>query len=374
MARDRSLSSSSFSIMSSAGEENGEGSALLVDGVTAPEEGRGDEHTFRDSSLHRGGSSGSSGRVQRDWSGRSGRGGINGGSASFSYSSFWNAYFDCDCALLSRPLSMLLLVLWASGIIIFLVAIGETLRTRLPLIARNGTSTGVTVEPLDSMAFPAITVCNVVKKVPLQESYCGSYGGEKACPERHVPKGRPNCISYNSGTGRAQVIAKKHGLADSVMLVLRLQLDKYPASARFSGVHVQLHSQCSHTDGTCPSELSASLISAPGAARFFRISKVAHHYNNGSQTEHFEAKDSDAGDHNFEAMFGPRKDTVVLVFYYATLSQLLIRELPKYSWLNLSAEMGGIMGLLFGVGIVNVTTWLLKACFLGKHSLRHGLT
>ena len=214
----------------------------------------------------------------------------------------------------------------------------------------------------------------VVKKVPLQESYCGSYGGEKACPERHVPKGRPNCISYNSGTGRAQVIAKKHGLADSVMLVLRLQLDKYPASARFSGVHVQLHSQCSHTDGTCPSELSASLISAPGAARFFRISKVAHHYNNGSQTEHFEAKDSDAGDHNFEAMFGPRKDTVVLVFYYATLSQLLIRELPKYSWLNLSAEMGGIMGLLFGVGIVNVTTWLLKACFLGKHSLRHGLT
>ena len=159
------------------------------------------------------------------------------------------------------------------------------------------------------------------------------------------------------------------------MLVLRLQIDKYPKSARFSGVHVQLHPQCRHAvRHECPSQLTSSLLAAPGAARFYRISKVVHLHNNGSARVHFEAKDSDAGDHNFETTFGPRTDTVVMVLYYSSLSQLQIRELPHYSALNLAAEMGGIMGLLFGVGIVNVITWMLKAVYLGRHSLRRMLT
>ena len=272
-------------------------------------------------------------------------------------------FFDCDDPLMRKPLSIMLLLLWIGGIMLFVGIIIETLRLRVPLLAKNGTSTRVSMDPMDSIAFPAITVCNVARSVPLKESYCGSYAGDRDCPARFVPKGLPHCISYNNNADASSsttFVAKKQGLADSVMLVLRLQIDKYPASARFSGVHVQLHGRCRHIHNECPEELASSLVAAPGAARFFRIEKVVHSLNNGSSMIHYEAKDSDAGDHNFEKMFGPRQDTAVLVFYYSALSQLHVTELPHYSFITLAAEMGGIMGLFFGVGFVNVVTWLLK--------------
>ena len=101
---------------------------------------------------------------------------------------------------------------------------------------------------------------------------------------------------------------------------------------------------------------------------------------------HFEARDSDAGDFNFEKMFGSacvralapcarrsspragrRKDTVVLGFHYTSMSEMVIKELPRYTWLSLGAEVGGVIGFMFGIGIVNVIAGLIKSAFLGRN-------
>jgi hypothetical protein len=38
------------------------------------------------------------------------------------------------------------------------------------------------------------------------------------------------------------------------------------------------------------------------------------------------------------------------------MSMMEAIEMPKYTWFNLLAEIGGLMGLLFGVGVINIIT------------------
>jgi len=50
------------------------------------------------------------------------------------------------------------------------------------------------------------------------------------------------------------------------------------------------------------------------------------------------------------------------LFLFGFLSKLQFR----YTWFSLLAEVGGLMGLLFGVGIINIVTVVIKAGVLGK--------
>ena len=59
-------------------------------------------------------------------------------------------------------------------------------------------------------------------------------------------------------------------------------------------------------------------------------------------------------------------NTVVLTFLYADMSLMEAIEMPKYTWFSLMAEIGGLMGLLFGVGVINIITMLIKMVLLGK--------
>lgn len=56
----------------------------------------------------------------------------------------------------------------------------------------------------------------------------------------------------------------------------------------------------------------------------------------------------------------------MLGFHYTSMSEMVIKELPRYTWLSLGAEIGGIIGFLFGIGIVNVIAGIIKAIFLGR--------
>lgn len=69
-----------------------------------------------------------------------------------------------------------------------------------------------------------------------------------------------------------------------------------------------------------------------------------------------------------------RHNTVVLGFHYTSMSEMVIKELPRYTWLSLGAEVGGIVGFLFGIGIVNVIAGVIKAIFLGKSYVRKVFT
>lgn len=90
------------------------------------------------------------------------------------------------------------------------------------------------------------------------------------------------------------------------------------------------------------------------------MKKIMFKFLNGTREASFEARDSDTGDINFEKLFGPRHDTVVLGFHYSTMAETLITEVPHYSYLSLGSEIGGIMGLLFGFGLVSVVTSILR--------------
>ena len=113
------------------------------------------------------------------------------------------------------------------------------------------------------------------------------------------------------------------------------------------------------------------MVAAPGSPRFYRMTKHHHSFINGTEAEYFTSVDSGSGDYNFRKHFGPVNDTVVLTFLYDDMSLMEIRDMPKFTWVSLLAEVGGIMGLLFGVGIINIVSALLKSLFLGKSYLNN---
>lgn len=63
----------------------------------------------------------------------------------------------------------------------------------------------------------------------------------------------------------------------------------------------------------------------------------------------------------------------MLGFHYSSLAETSIQELRPYTWLDLGAEMGGILGLIFGIGVVpifaDVVQWLAR-----RQSLYYRLT
>ena len=235
--------------------------------------------------------------------------------------------------------------------------------------------------------------------MPLTLVSCNSFDHQTDCPEHHVPKLRKkkemknkshrhsfhkdgqepqqhlethsldHCIAFNNKIGNSYT-TQKRGLADALVVVLKINIDKYDKkNARFTGVHINLHPQCIRSKGQCPEELSSSLLAAPGIPRFYRMSKHVHEMLNGTVSEYYDAKESSAGNNNFHESFGDRKDTVVLTFYYASMSMTVVKELPHFTWFSMFGEIGGIMGLLFGVGIINVLGGLLKSFVLGKEYL-----
>ena len=179
-----------------------------------------------------------------------------------------------------------------------------------------------------------------------------------------------HCLIFNNKPGDSYTTVKK-GLADALVIVLKLNIAKYKEHAKFSGVHINLHPQCDRRKGECPDELSSSLLAAPGIPHFYRMSKHRHIHLNGTVQEYYDAKDSSSGDFKFEDSFGDRKDTVVMTFYYGSMSMTVVKELPRYTWFSMMGEVGGIMGLLFGVGIINVLGALLKSIILGTDWINH---
>eukprot|EP00753_Platysulcus_tardus_P003321 PLAT12388.1.p1 GENE.PLAT12388.1~~PLAT12388.1.p1 ORF type:complete len:309 (+),score=93.19 PLAT12388.1:20-946(+) len=263
-----------------------------------------------------------------------------------------------------RRLNYVLLAIWVLFTLIFAVWLSTLVVGRWNQLNQPG-STSVQVRGTSKLNFPAITICNLATKVPLTHLWCGSYDNGTSCSATYHSS-MEHCLVYNNEHDGSPYSAAKTGLADTLMIVLRINVALYPPHSRFSGVHVNLHNQCVRNRGECPEELSSSLMAAPGTPRFYRMSRVVNEYLNGTKRVHFDARDSDAGDFDFEEKFGWRNDTIVLGFHYSTMSEMVIREMPPYSWMSLGSEVGGVMGLLFGIGIVNVISLLLKSCVLGK--------
>ena len=320
-----------------------------------------------------------------------------------------------------HPLNFCLMSLWISGVLFFVIMVGGELETKWNSINKES-STSVSYHHTHHLDFPAITICNMAKNIPLTPVRCSSFDSARECPEYNIPinildprqeslasagaetgseqsskiekafnlteqtiiqsfnltndkekeKARASnlntlrhCLSFNNNKMQ-QYSTKRPGLTDALTVVLRVNIDQYPKHAKYSGVHIDLHAQCSRELGECPEELDSTLVAAPGSPRFFRMTKHHHRYLNGTMTEYYEAKDSASGDYNFENHFGSVKDTVVVTFLYADMSLMEATEMPRYTWFSLLAEVGGLMGLLFGVGIINIITVVIKATILGK--------
>ena len=309
--------------------------------------------------------------------------------------------FTTVCGIHLHPLNAALLILYLSGVFLFLWAVSDALGQRWTMLtsAHPSTSTSLQVHDTHTLEFPAITICNLAPHVPLSLVSCNSFDHQTECPEHHVPKLKmknkenhrhnvhkknaeeekqqhiettrslDHCIAFNNKIGNSYT-TQKRGLADALVVVLKINVNKYDKkNARFTGVHINLHPQCLRAKGECPEELSSSLLAAPGVPRFYRMSKHIHKFLNGTISEYYDAKESSAGDNNFHESFGDRKDTVVLTFYYASMSMTVVKELPHYTFFSFFGEIGGIMGLLFGVGIINVIGGLLKSFVLGTEYL-----
>lgn len=234
-------------------------------------------------------------------------------------------------------------------------------------------TTAVHMRAAENLPFPAITVCNMAPHVPLERVWCGSYvsNATTRCAAV-VPPGMPHCLAFNNHLNGSLYTTEKTGLADTLMIMLRIHRDKYPPTSRFVGVHVSLHPQCEHGK-TCPQELSNVLLASPGQPKFFRMRRLTQTFLNGTSDSQFEARDTVSGVSNFSEAFGDPDQTVVMGFHYGSMTETVISELPRYSLLDLGAELGGIMGLVFGTGAFDVMMHLLRWC-AGRGSLYHDLT
>ena len=165
----------------------------------------------------------------------------------------------------------------------------------------------------------------------------------------------PHCLTINNDLDTPGFKAGKTGLADTLLVAVRIHREDYPERTRFAGVHINLHPQCSHAKGgDCPEELSSVLLASPGRPKFFHMRRITLKYRNGTTEAQFEARATDAGALDFARSFGPEDDTVVVGFHYLTMAETLVTELPKYTLLDLGAELGGITGLLFGTGFIEL--------------------
>jgi len=315
-----------------------------------------------------------------------------------------------------HPLNFVLLSIWLVAILLFVVMVGGALQSKWDRVNAE-TSTSVSLHHTHHLDFPAITICNMASEVPLKAQKCSSFDSTKECPDYKIPinlkyqgsntldtskaagavvseiksdkddrnepsqfnltnvedreKARSShlntlrhCLVFNNDKLQ-QYSTRRKGLADALTVVLKINIDMYPKHAKYSGVHIDLHSQCDREIGECPEELDSTLVAAPGSPHFYRMTKHHHHYLNGTIIEYYEAKDSASGDYEFTKHFGAKNDTVVLTFLYADMSLMEALEMPKYTWFSLMAEIGGLMGLLFGVGIVNILSMVsIWSCVL----------
>ena len=321
-----------------------------------------------------------------------------------------------------HPLSISLVLIWTIGMFLFLAVIGNDIQKKWPqLMGKLSPGTSVSLRRAHSLDFPAITICNLAKSVPLTPVRCSTYDLTGECPEFHVPflkrdtsenhtvsdtssgngddewvydnsidmrrnitdllkhkltqeNVMRHCLVFNNDLTSNPYQTHRKGLADALTIVLSINLRKYPKDAKYSGVHIDLHSQCDRSLGNCPDELESTLVAAPGSPHFYRMTKHRHIYLNGTSVEYYDAKDSASGNHGFQKHFGPIDDTVVLTFLYDDMSLMEVREVPQYTWFNMFAEIGGIGGLLFGVGIFQLISIVLKCIFLGKSHINSFFT
>ena len=104
------------------------------------------------------------------------------------------------------------------------------------------TQTAVKMQYVNKLEFPAITICNLEEEVPLSQLSCGTYKDSHSC-EATFHHEQKNCLIYNNGRNEAPEFASNTGLADTLMIVLKINLLQYKDNARFSGVYVNLHPQ-----------------------------------------------------------------------------------------------------------------------------------
>ena len=113
------------------------------------------------------------------------------------------------------------------------------------------TQTAVKMRYVNKLDFPAITICNLAEEVPLSQLSCGTYKNSNQCDAQFHAK-QSNCLVYNNERGEEPEFAKNTGLADTLMIVLKINLLQYKENARFSGVYVNLHQQCDSAKNECP--------------------------------------------------------------------------------------------------------------------------
>lgn len=86
-------------------------------------------------------------------------------------------------------------------------------------------TTAVRMRYAKELPFPAITICNMARTVPLDPVYCGTYTNTSLCFPQKARDGLSNCVSVNNDLNQTVYTTSKTGLADTLLVALRLNTD-----------------------------------------------------------------------------------------------------------------------------------------------------
>jgi hypothetical protein len=110
-----------------------------------------------------------------------------------------------------HPLSITLTLMWGAGLLLFFFVVGNDVREKWPrLTGELSPGTAVSLHRAEQLDFPAITVCNLAKSVPLTPVRCSTYDSTGECPEFHVPF-VPKNNTARSGSGSGSGIGSGSG-------------------------------------------------------------------------------------------------------------------------------------------------------------------
>jgi hypothetical protein len=94
--------------------------------------------------------------------------------------------FTTMCGIHFHPLNNIILLIWSSGVLFFLIVVSTALSNKWEIVGSEST-TAVALHHTHHLDYPAITICNMASEVPLTPIKCSSFDSSKTCPEYKVP-------------------------------------------------------------------------------------------------------------------------------------------------------------------------------------------
>jgi len=119
---------------------------------------------------------------------------------------------------------LLVMVILAS-VCVMTVWLRTIVPARVQQIQHQDVTTAVRVRYAHELPFPAITICNMARTVALDSLYCGTYTNTSLCYPQQARDRMSNCISVNNDLNKTVYTTSKTGLADTLLVAVRLNTD-----------------------------------------------------------------------------------------------------------------------------------------------------